>query len=409
MDPDLTYLDNASTSWPKAPSVGPAMLEAIQQPVGNPGRGQHRVSRHAGEATCQLREKIAELINAPDPNRIALSSGSTASLNMAILGLFWGGEPPAAGRKPRIVTTVLEHNAVRRPLKHLEAEGLCELVELHCSPDGFVDPEEVVQSAADERTVAVAMTMCSNVIGTAQPMKAIGTGLAARAPHALFIADGAQALGALPIDVQAMHIDVLAFSGHKAMLGPGGTGGMYVSERAYRHNGRPGDWGPIRPTQFGGTGGTLAGSVEDLNPPEMPGVFEVGTCNTAGRAGLMAALCDEQVPSQAEALAHERRLIGMFIDRFAPDERVKILGPKATEQRHGVVSFNIEGYSPQEVSTYLDGEHGIAIRAGLHCAPAAHRAMGTCDLGGAVRASPGPFSTEDEMARLIGAIEKLLG
>ncbi len=410
MHQDLTYLDNASTSWPKAPSVGQAMLDAINAPVGNPGRGQHRISRHAGEATQCLRESVANLINAPSPDRISLSSGSTASLNMALLGLLWRDAKPE-GTRPRVVTTVLEHNAVRRPLKHLERDGMCEIVEVGCSPDGFADPEEIIAAAADERCVAVAMTMCSNVIGTAQPIETIGRGLRERAPHVLFITDGAQAMSALPIDVQAMGIDVLAFSGHKAMLGPGGTGGMYVSERAYSNTGSTGQWGPwgpIRPTQYGGTGGTLAGSVEDFNPPDMPGVFEVGTCNAVGRAGLQAALCDPGVPSQPEALAHERRLIGMFIDRFADDDRVTIYGPRQTDRRHGVVSFNIDSYSPQEVSAYLDSEWGIAIRAGLHCAPAAHRALGTLDTGGSVRASPGPFSKDEEMGTLIEAVEKLL-
>jgi selenocysteine lyase/cysteine desulfurase len=400
----LTYLDNASTSWPKAPAVGPAMLDAINSPAGNPGRGQHRVSRRAGEATCHLREAIASRINAGSPAQICLSSGSTASLNDAILGLLWSGEPPK-GARPRVVTTVLEHNAVRRPLKHLERDGYCEVIEVGCSPDGFVDAGEVVAAAADERCCAVVMTMCSNVVGTAQPIEEIGRGLRERAAHVLFIADGAQAMGALPIDVQAMHIDILAFSGHKAMLGPGGTGGMFISDRAYRHDGTA---CRIRPTRYGGTGGTLAGSVEDFNPPELPGVFEVGTQNVVGRAGLLAALEDEAVPPQEVALAHERRLIGMFIDRFGSDERVTILGPVEVDRRHGVVTFNVHGFTPQEVSGCLDGEWGIAVRAGLHCAPSAHRAMGTLEGGGAVRASPGPFSTDGEMGKLIGAIEALI-
>lgn len=401
--PEMIYLDNASTSWPKAPAVGPVMLEAINSPAGNPGRGQHRVSKRAGEATSHLREAIASRINAPSADQICLSSGSTASLNDAILGLLWAGPPPRS--RPRVVTTVLEHNAVRRPLKHLERDGYCEVVEVGCSGDGFVDPEAVVSAAADERCCAVVMTMCSNVVGTAQPIGEIGRVLRERAAHVLLIADGAQAMGALPIDVQAMCIDVLAFSGHKAMLGPGGTGGMYVSERAYR---RDGAGCRIRPTRYGGTGGTLAGSVEDFNPPELPGVFEVGTQNVVGRAGLLAALEDPGVPPQPVALAHERRLIGMFIDRFGDDERVTILGPRDVARRHGVVTFNVRGYSPQEVSAYLDGECSIAVRAGLHCAPSAHRAMGTLESGGAVRASPGPFSTDAEMGCLIGAIERLI-
>jgi cysteine desulfurase/selenocysteine lyase len=404
---ELTYLDNASTSWPKAPAVGPAMLDAIDRPVGNPGRGQHRASKQAGEATLRLRTVVASSINAPTPDRICLSSGSTASLNMAILGLLWY-EPKPAGKRPIVVTTVLEHNAVRRPLKHHERDGVCEIVEIGCSPDGFVDPEEVIAAAADERCAAVAMTMCSNVIGTAQPVEAIGRGLRERAPHALFFIDGAQAMNALPIDVDAMGIDVLAFSGHKAMLGPGGTGGMFISDRAYTASGAAGEGGPVRPTHFGGTGGTLAGSIEDFNPSALPGVFEVGTGNVVGRAGLLAAIEDDRVPSQQAGLDHERRLIAMFIDRFAGDERVTLFGPLGVERRHGVVTFNIKGYSPQEVSTYLDTEWGIAVRAGLHCAPAAHKALGTLDTGGAVRASPGPFSKDEEMAKLIEAIDKLL-
>lgn len=407
MNPPLIYLDNASTSWPKAPAVAPAMITAINSPAGNPGRGQHQVSRRAGEATQQLRETIARRINAPSPERICLSSGSTASLNDAIVGLLCrrASSPKAA---PRVVTTVLEHNAVRRPLKHLQRDGYCEVIEIGCSREGFVDPEEVISAAADERCAAVAMTMCSNVIGTAQPIEEIGRGLRERAPHVLLIADAAQAMGALPIDVQAFCIDVLAFSGHKAMLGPGGVGGMFISERAYTAEREGGRGGPVHPTRFGGTGGTLAGSVEDFNPPALPGVFEVGTQNVVGRAGLLAALEDSQVPPQPIALAHERRLIGMFIDRFAGDERITILGPTGVDRRHGVVTFNIRGYSPQEVSAYLDGEWGIAVRAGLHCAPSGHRAMGTLEGGGAVRASPGPFSTDAEMGTLIKAAERLL-
>lgn len=406
MNTDPIYLDNASTSWPKAPAVAQAMHEAIVHPVGNAGRGQHRASRHAGEVTAQLRQAVARMINAPSPERICLSSGSTESLNAAILGLLW--YHPKSAHKPVVVTTVLDHNATRRPLKHMQRDGLCDLVEIGCNAEGFVDAQEVIDAATDSRCIAVVMTACSNVVGTAQPIDTIGRGLAQHTPDTLFIVDGAQAMGALPIDVQQSHIDVLAFSGHKAMLGPPGTGGMYLSKQAYTTDGTAGQGGPIAPTRFGGTGGTLKGSVEDLIPSEMPGVFEVGTQNMVGRAGLLAALEDPQVPSQTDALAHERTLISLFIERFKDEPRIRILGPKTVTQRHGVVSFTIEGYTPQEISTILDGQWSIAIRAGLHCAPSAHRAMGTIDTGGCVRASPGPFSTQSDMRTLIAAVEHLL-
>lgn len=381
------------------------MLKAIEEPAGNPGRGQHHISKAAGEATRRLRQVVAARINAPTPERVCLSSGSTESINVGILGLL-GFEARPASERPLAVTTVLEHNAVRRALKELEHRGVCDVAEVGCSSDGFVDPGEVVARASDERCALVAMTMCSNVIGTAQPIAEIGVGLRARAPQAIFLADAAQAMGALPIDVRAMGIDILCFSGHKALLGPGGTGGMYISERAYTL--RDGRGGPVRPTRFGGTGGTLAGSVEDLMPPELPGVFEVGTQNVAGRAGLLAAMEDPGVPASERALAHERRLVGMFINHFAGDERVRILGPRDVSRRHGVVSFTVRGLSPQEVSGLLDERWGIAVRAGLHCAPSAHRAMGTLAGGGAVRASPGPFSREEDMERLIEALGEIL-
>ena len=394
------------------------MLDTIKKPVGNPGRGGHRVSQHAGQVTGRLREAVAKRINAPAPERICLSSGSTESLNAAILGLLWFHPKPHA-QQPVVVTTVLEHNAVRRPLKHLQRDGVCQVVEIGCNKEGFVDAQQIIEAASQPGCVAVAMTACSNVVGTAQPIETIGQGLRAQAPEVLFLVDGAQAMGALPLDVQAFGIDILAFSGHKAMLGPPGTGGMYLSDRAYTTDdggegsegsaGSGGGGGPIRPSRFGGTGGTLKGSVEDFMPPEMPGAFEVGTQNIVGRTGLLAALEDPAVPSQADALAHERELIGLFLERFADDPHVKILGPAGTDRRHGVVSFTIEGYSPQEVSSLLDSEWGIAIRAGLHCAPSAHRAMGTIKTGGCVRASPGPFSTAEEMQTLIRAVEQLVG
>lgn len=382
------------------------MVEAINAPAGNPGRGQHHLSKHAGQASQRLRERVASMVNAPSADRICLSSGSTASLNMAIFGLLWFCAKPE-GERPLVVTSVLEHNAVRRPLNLLKQDRVCDVIEIGCDADGFIDATEVVEAATDPRCVAVVTNMCSNVIGTIQPTEAIGRGLRERAPRVLHMADAAQSMGALPIDVEAMAIDVLGFSGHKSMLGPVGTGGMYISERAYSVESGACEGGPIRPTIYGGTGGTLSGSIEDLNPPGLPGAFEVGTCNVVGRAGLLAALEDEAVPAHEVSLAHERRLVGMFIDRFADDDRVRILGPRGTERRHGVVSFTVVGHTANEVSAYLDGEHSIVVRAGLHCAPGAHGAMGTLEAG-AVRVSPGPFSTDEEMARLLVAMEKLL-
>ncbi|VAX40292.1 Cysteine desulfurase, partial [hydrothermal vent metagenome] len=404
--PRLIYLDNGSTSWPKAPSVAHAVAEAVTHPVGNPGRGQHHLAKATGEVTMRLRRLLAERINAPSPERVCLSSGATASMNMALLGLLWFNPRPA-GERPIVVTTAIEHNAVRRPLLHQQREGVCDIVEIPCDAEGFVEAEAVVEAAAAGRCVAVVMSACSNVLGTIQPIEAVGRGLRERAPGVLFIVDAAQSMGVLPMDVQAMGVDVLVFSGHKALLGPAGIGGAYLSERAYSTTGVAGEGGPIRPTCFGGTGGTLTGSLEAFNPPAMPGVFEVGTTNTIGQAGLLAALEDEGVPTGEASLAQERRLLGMFFERFGGEERVRILGPRGVDRRHGLVSFNLDGYTAQEVSTLLDTEWGIVTRAGLHCAPGAHRAMGTLEQG-AVRVSPGPLTTEAEMGVLLEAVGQLL-
>ena len=406
MPPRLIYLDNGSTSWPKAPSVAQAMADAVTHPVGNPGRGQHHISQATGEVTMRLRRVLAKRINAPAPERICLSSGATASMNMALLGLLWF-TPRPAGERPIVVTTSIEHNAVRRPLLHQQREGVCEIVEIPCDAEGFVEAEAVIEAATEPRCVAVVMSSCSNVLGTIQPIEAVGRGLRERALQVLLIVDAAQSMGALPMDVQAMGIDVLVFSGHKALLGPAGIGGMYLSDRAYSTTGIAGEGGPIRPTCFGGTGGTLRGSIEELNPPEMPGVFEVGTTNTVGQAGLLAALEDESMPTWEESLAQERRLLSMFLERFGGEDRVRLLGPRGVDRRHGVVSFTVSGYTAQEVSAYLESEWGIICRAGLHCAPGAHRAMGTLEQG-AVRVSPGPLTTEEEMGSLIEAVEGLL-
>lgn len=409
MSPRTIYLDHATTSWPKPPGVGEAMTRYLREGAATPGRGAYASARDAGRQIDQLRDALASMIGAKSGERMVLTSGATESLNIAILGLFSGDRP---GRElpappPRVVTTVLEHNSVRRPLAALQARGLIEVVEVGCDREGFVSAEAVL-AAVDARTALVAMTGVSNVVGTMQPITEVGRGLRSAAAHArvLFLVDGSQGAGLVPIDVGASGIDLLAFSGHKALLGPPGTGVLYVSERAGVR---------VSPVRFGGSGGGGGGdSASSEMPGEMPHRFEAGTPNTVGFVGLLAALGEDAPARQDEVLAHERRLLGMMIEGLAAHERVRLIGPAGTDRRVGILSLTVLRYEPDEVSAILDGSFGISVRAGLHCAPGAHRALGTFEAGGGgggsgtVRVSPGWATTPDDVGRFLEAMERLV-
>jgi cysteine desulfurase/selenocysteine lyase len=393
----VVYLDNASTSWPKPACVASAMEAFLREGAATPGRGAYAMAAEAGRAVSRLRRRLAALIGSPDPERMILGTSATDGLNTAILGLF---EDAAAGPPARVVTTPLEHNSVSRPLHYLRARGVVEVVAVDAGPDGFVRAADVLD-AADERTVLVAVTAASNVLGTIQPVGGIGRALRARAPRALFLVDACQSIGLVPVDVQRDAIDLLAFSGHKALLGPSGTGALYVSPRAW-----PGDGTarPLSPTRFGGTG---VDSASPDMPRVLPARFEAGTPNTVGLVGLLAALEDPSRPPAEAALAHERAMIDRLLDAIRDVPRVRPVGPRDRSGCVGVLSLVIDGMAAEEAAAALDASFGIAVRAGLHCAPGAHRAAGTLELGGTLRVSPGPFTTAAEIDLLVEALRAL--
>lgn len=375
----MIYLDNAATTLHKPPQVEQAMLDALRT-AGNPGRGAHEPTLHASRLVYAARCAVAKLLNAPDPSCIAFTTNATQALNTALGGLFRPGD--------HIITTVCEHNSVLRPLYRLREigvnlsfTGVDEKGRLRYDQwEGFLRPE----------TRALVVTGASNVTGN-------GTDLARAAEFAhrhglLLIVDAAQTAGELPLNVQVLGIDVLCFTGHKALLGPQGTGGLYV---------RPGL--SVRPLVVGGSG---VHSFDEQHPAQMPTALEAGTLNVPGLAGLCAGV--EWILAQGvETLARrEQALTVLFYERIRDLPNVKIYGDPEMTPRAPIVSLNIGDEDSARIADILWEEYGICVRAGAHCAPLMHKALGTAEQG-TVRFSFSHFNTEAEVLQAAAAVREL--
>ena len=396
-DHPYLYLDNAATSWPKPPGVAEAMSEFLATSAGNPGRSGHKLARAAGEVIEQARARLATLINAEHPDRVVLTHGCTDSVNMAIHGRL---EPlrrcvQSRDRRPHVVSTAIEHNAVSRTLHCYAKDGLIELSIVWCDATGHVSADAVLD-ACGERTVLVCVSHASNAVGTIQPVEAIGRGLRERAPNALFLVDAAQTAGHVPIDVRSGDIDLLALAGHKGLGGPTATGALYVAPRAF---GTAPDGERLFCTRSGGTG-MMAPGLE--MPDTLPDALEAGTANAVGFAGLIAAM-DAHNP---EWHKQEMDRAMQLIDGLSEIPGVRVRGLRGREGRTSVVLFTVKGATAREVGARLDQDFGIAVRGGTHCAPLLHQAIGTGEQG-AVRASPGPMTTEADIERMLAAVREI--
>lgn len=382
------------------------MSRFLAEGAATPGRGAYRMASRNAEIIQRLRLRLASMVGAGSADRMVLTPGATDAINTAILGLFAGGS--VGGMRPRAVTTVLEHNAVRRPLAYLRSRGLVEVAEVGCDRFGRVSADGIF-AAVDERTVLVAMATASNVLGTISPALEVARRVRGDRPHALVLLDASQTAGLLGVDVERDGVDMLAFQGHKALMGPTGIGGLYLSERALGMQA-----GPLRrvePTRFGGTG---VDAGDEFMTASMPKRFEPGTPNALAAAGLLAALEADGRPTPEAALAHKRALVERIADGLRSMAGVRIFGGLESPgvgvgQGVGLLSFTALGWSPADLAGVLDGSFGIAVRAGVHCAPGLHRAMGTFDGGGAVRVSPGVYSTIDDAEAFLGAMNQVLG
>ena len=380
----MIYLDNSATSWPKPPEVKEAIVRFLDEVGANPGRSGHLLSVEAARILYETREALSLLFHVRDPLRIVFTLNATESLNLALKGLLKSGD--------HVITSSMEHNSVMRPLRALEKTGL-ELSVTLCSPQGLLDPEDV-KRAIRPNTRLIVLNHASNVTGTFLPVREVGR--IAREHDLLFLVDAAQTAGAYPIDVEEDWIDLLAFTGHKSLYGPQGTGGLVIGDRVNELR--------INPLKQGGTGSR---SEFEEQPDFLPDRFESGTPNGVGIAGLWAGVQFVLGRGVEKIRQHEMNLVGKLLDGLGEMKRVKIYGSQAMGKRIATLSFTIGDISPSEAAMRLEREFGVLCRPGLHCAPAAHRTIGTFPKG-TVRFSLGAFTTEEEILAALRAVSHLV-
>jgi len=378
----IIYFDNAATSWPKPVSVYRKMDEFLHEWGANPGRAGHRMAVGAERIVEEIRFQIARFFGINDSRRIIFTLNCTDSLNIGIKGLLKRGD--------HAITTYLEHNSVSRPLESLVRKGIISVKRIDHNGEGFIDLEELSR-AFTPQTKLVVVVHGSNVIGSLQPIREIGR--ISKEKGAIFMVDAAQTAGIIPIDVETDNIDLLAFPGHKALFGPPGTGGLYVGPRVY-----------LEPWREGGSG---VDSESELQPEELPFKLEGGTINTVGIAGLGAGITFIMKEGIEKIRKHEMELTKYLLGRLYEIRKVVIYGSRDEGKRIGTISFNIEGLSPAEVGAILDESFGIACRTGLHCAPYAHKKLGTFPEG-TVRFSLGYFNTREEVDFAIDGLTQIV-
>lgn len=376
----MIYLDNAATSWPKPPQVKEAMVKFMEEIGANPGRSGHLLSIEAARILYETREALSTLFCAKDPSRIIFTLNATESLNLALKGLLKPGD--------HVITSSMEHNSVMRPLRDLEKKGI-ELTISSCSKEGMLNPKDM-RKKIQSNTRMVILNHASNVTGTLFPIREVGQ--ITRKHNLLFLVDAAQTAGAYPIDVEKEKIDLLAFTGHKSLYGPQGTGGLVIGERI--------DEREMLPLKQGGTGSR---SEYEEQPDFLPDRFESGTPNSVGIAGLLAGIQCILEKGVEQIHQQEIHLVEKLTGGLREIPGVKIYGPQNRMDRIATLSFNISSLSPSEVALRLEREFGIFCRPGLHCGPAAHRTLGTFP-GGTVRFGLSIFNTADEVEAAIQAI-----
>jgi cysteine desulfurase family protein len=378
------YLDNAATSWPKPQSVYDAVDRALRE-VGAPaGRGVYREAGEAARLVADARRRVAAIVGAEEPRRIAFTLNGTDSLNLAIHGVLKSGD--------HVVTTVVEHNSVLRPLRRLEETSGVSVTRVPCDGEGLVDPE-AVSKAITQKTRLIVLTHGSNVTGALQDVEEVGR--IAREREILYLVDAAQTVGRVPLDVRRIGCSLLAAPGHKGLMGPLGTGILYIA---------PGVEEQLASVRQGGTG---TQSEEDRQPESLPDKYEAGNLNVPALAGLAAGAAWLEEQGLAKVHRQVSELTERLVDGLRGIEGVRVFGPTDPARRIEVASIAIAGCQPQEAAVMLDTAHRIQTRPGLHCAPLMHRALGTIEGGGTLRFSIGPFNTADDIDQTISAVAEI--
>lgn len=377
----IYYFDHAASSWPKPPEVIEAMKQAVEEYGANPGRGSHYLAMKASRTLFQTRKRLAELFRINNENDISFCINTSYALNQAIQGYLREGD--------HVITTALEHNSVRRPLEYLKRKIGISVTYLPADERGQIDLNEL-KAALTNKTRMLIVNHSSNLLGTILPIDKMSE--IVKKKDVCVLADAAQTAGTYPIDVRQLGIDMLAFPGHKGLLGPQGTGGLYVRSGI-----------ELEPLIHGGTGSR---SEEVLQPDVLPDRFETGTQNTPGIAGLGAGVAKVLEETPEKIHRREWELTQMLMEGLLQIRGIQLLGPPLGEPRTGIVSFTLAGWDASEVAYVLDREYQIAVRAGHHCSPLAHQTAGT-EKTGAVRASVGFYTSEDEVRYFIDAVKAI--
>lgn len=376
------YLDNAATSFPKPLEVAKAVYGYMVHNGATAGRGAYERAIEADQMVYEARKLVAGLFHFHDPKKVIFTSNVTEALNLAMSGMLKQGD--------HVITSSLEHNAVWRCLKTLEKDRGIRISTVNATKEGFTNPEDVAK-AIQHNTALIIFTHASNVLGTLQPIREIG--VIARQHKIPFLVDAAQTAGVYPIHMEEDHIDLLAFTGHKSLLGPMGTGGLIIN------------WdGQLQPLKYGGTGGD---SAYEYQPEYYPNRLETGTLNVSGIVGLREALRFIQREGLYNIMNKEKKIIAYALNRLNEVQDIIIYGPKDPDRIVGVISFNLKNISGEDVAYRLDQEYGVMIRAGLHCAPTAHRLIGT-EKEGTVRIGIGYFNRKSDIDSLVHALKEIV-
>ena len=375
------YLDNSATSFPKPEAVYKAVDATFRHCGANPGRGGHSMSLDASRLVFEARETVADFFSIADASRLIFTAGATEAINLALFGQLNPGD--------HVVTTAMEHNSVLRPLYQLKKSGVS-LTIVDADQTGYVSPVAIAD-ACNDATRLIAMSHCSNVTGTLLPVEEVAA--FCRARSLLLLVDAAQTAGHFPIDVVKLGADMLAVPGHKGLLAPPGIGCLYVREGLQ-----------LRPLIYGGTGGQ---SEQDGMPLQMPERLESGTLNTPGIAGLKAGI-DFIMETGLEVIArHDQQMVDLLVNGLRAIHGTTVYGPAGTTRHGGAVSFTCIDRDPAEIGFLLDHEYDIMVRVGLHCAPDAHRTIGTFPQG-TVRVSPGYFTTVEQIETFVQAVASIV-
>lgn len=375
----MIYFDNACTSFPKPPAVVGAIQEYFLNIGSSPGRSSHRLALDAARLVFEARESLSQLFHVPRSEQLVFTFSATDALNLAIMGLLNEGD--------HVITPSMEHNSVMRPLNHLLRKGIINLSIVPCSQEGHIDLDALKRSVR-KNTRLIAVNHASNVVGTIAPLEEIRK-ICGEIP---FLVDAAQSAGAVPIDVEAMGIDLLAFTGHKSLYGPQGTGGLFVREAF-----------DLQPLRLGGTGSK---SESWDHPDFLPDKYECGTPNTPGIAGLGEGTRFVLHEGVEMIRQHEMELTRSLLEGLKDIEGIILYGPRKLHEQTATVSINVKGKEASEVGYRLDREFDIMTRVGLHCNPGAHKSIGTFPHG-TVRLSMGYFNTQEEVDQVLEALSTI--